>query len=105
MNSLRTDAINLVLESALSRERLQKYLVAEGDNLDLALRLYERNMRISEAFYVPLQGLEVCLRNSAHNQMCATYGPGWLTDPTNAPLNDFSRSFVNCHVPYDCVVI
>jgi hypothetical protein len=92
---VRTQAINLALESAISRQRLEKYLAANGDDLDLALRLYERNLRLSEAFYVPLQSLEVCLRNIAHNQMSATYGPDWLTDQVAAPLNDFSRSMVN----------
>jgi len=83
------------LEASISRERLKKYLDATGDHLPSALDLYERNMRLSEAFYTPLQGLEVCLRNKLDAQLEAIYGPLWLTDHTAAPLDDHMRSFVN----------
>lgn len=92
---MRTEAANAALERAISRQRLQKYLAHQGGSLDLALALYERNMLLSEAFYVPLQTLEVCLRNRVHDQMRAFYGESWLTDATVAPLNDFSRSMIN----------
>jgi hypothetical protein len=92
---MRTEQVNASLEQALSRERLEKYLLNQSDDLDGALHLYEWNMRLSEAFYVPLQCLEICLRNRVHNQMQRVYGANWLTDPTAAPLNDFSRSMIN----------
>lgn len=52
-------------------------------------------MLLAEAFYVPLQCLEVCLRNKIHDRMSEVYGADWLTSATAAPLNDFSRSLVN----------
>lgn len=52
-------------------------------------------MLLSEAFYTPLQTLEVCLRNSLDSQLTLKYGANWLLDPTVAPLNDFSRSMIN----------
>lgn len=92
---MRNDRINTALADAISRERLRKYLAVQGDNLDAALALYEQNMRLSEAFYVPLSCLEVCLRNKTYDRMAGVYGAEWLTNPAAAPLNDFSRSLIN----------
>ena len=47
-------------------------------NLDGALTLYEYNCRISEAYYVPLQAVEICLRNTLNNCMIARYGVNWF---------------------------
>ena len=76
---MRTDQINLSLESSISRERLRKYLENQGNDLDLAIGLYERNMQLSAAFYPELQALEVCLRNNIHSRMRESYGMGWLS--------------------------
>jgi len=75
---VRTDQINSSLEVSISRARLHKYLENQGHDLDLAIGLYERNMRLSAAFYPELQALEVCLRNKLHDQMRTTYGAAWL---------------------------
>lgn len=79
---MRTPAIDAALEATISRERLEKYLEDSGGILDAALSLYERNMRIAEAFYTPLQCMEVCFRNSLHSQLSARYGDDWLTNGT-----------------------
>lgn len=63
--------------------------------MDAAIAVYEWNMLLAEAFYVPLQCLEVCLRNKIHDRMSEVYGADWLTSAKAAPLNDFSRSMVN----------
>jgi len=91
---MRNERINGSLAASISIERLEKYLADQDHNLDAALRLYEWNMSLSEAFYTPLQCLEVCLRNKIHARMCDVYGD-WLTDQTAAPLNDFSRRMIN----------
>lgn len=77
---MRTPAINDALQSTLSSERLRKYLANANGNLDRALCLYERNMRLSSAFYVPLQCLEVCLRNKMHNELAKKYGAEWYVN-------------------------
>jgi hypothetical protein len=88
---LRTSAVNTALERSLSRDRLEKYLRDSNGDLDVALTVYERNTRLCEAFYTPLQSLEVCFRNSLHREMSAAYGPDWLTNGA-APLeNDALR--------------
>lgn len=92
---MRNAAVDRALETSISRDRLQKYLEESGGDLSGAITLYERNLLLSEAFYVPLQSLEVCLRNKLHEALTNTYGENWLTDHTAAPLDDHSRSFVN----------
>lgn len=58
-----------------------------------ALTLYERNTRLSEAFYTPLQCLEVTLRNTIHEVMAVNYGAQWLTNNL-VPLSAISLSMI-----------
>jgi hypothetical protein len=69
------------LETSLSPERIGTYIKAAGGDREKALRLYTWNTAASAAFYGPLQGLEVALRNAAHRQLCAVYGPVWYDNP------------------------
>jgi hypothetical protein len=66
------------LERSLSPERLTYYLNECADDLECALRMYELNTRVSAAFYGPLQGLEVLVRNDMNLQMQAAFGAEWL---------------------------
>lgn len=81
------------MELSLSRERLEKYLGETGQDLDAALSLYEGNTRLSEAFYTPLQALEISLRNKIHFQLCAAYGELWYENG-NPPLNANSSRMI-----------
>jgi hypothetical protein len=74
---MRTETINAALERTITKERLDKYLAKTDGNVDLALKLYEENTRLSEAFYTPLQGVEVCLRNCLHRRLTERYGVEW----------------------------
>lgn len=93
MNILRTDAINESLEKTISRARLRKYLASCDGDLAAALAHYERNTRLSEAFYTPLQCLEVCLRNTVHVRVAEMYGSDWMTNE-GPPLTEASRSMI-----------
>ena len=75
---MRTPSINNSLEASITRKRLAKYLAATGDDLDKALQLYEENTRLSEAFYSPLQAVEVCLRNKLNVQLSGRFGSDWF---------------------------
>ena len=77
---MRTPEINKYLKNAISIKRLAKYLAAVDGDLDKALKLYEENMRLAEAFYTPLQCLEVCLRNGLNSRLCTTFGDDWMTN-------------------------
>jgi cytosine deaminase len=58
-----------ILEKAFSTDRLAPYYVqARGDRW-VAIRLYERNTKLSEALYGVAQVLEVLLRNKIHCQL------------------------------------
>jgi hypothetical protein len=83
---MRTRAIDSVIAKGLSIERLGKYLVGAGSDLDKALALYERNTRLSESFYTPLQSMEICFRNRLHDELSTTYGADWYSNGA-APLD------------------
>ncbi len=66
------------VEAALSLERFARYVAwARGDRRR-AVELYTLNTRVSEALYVPLQALEVALRNRIHAVMTEASGAGWF---------------------------
>lgn len=69
------------LERALSLERFGRYLQWAGGDRTRALELYLYNTRVSEAFYTPLQMLEVVLRNRIHDVLSARYGEFWFDEP------------------------
>jgi len=77
----------------LSTSRLKKYLETGGANIDTALTGYERNTRLSEAFYTPLQCLEICLRNVIHSRMAEFYGSDWMTNDY-PPLAESSKEMI-----------
>lgn len=78
MNFQLTPERLTALERSLSRERLTYYLSECAGDLECALRMYELNTRISAAFYSPLQGLEVLVRNDMNAQMQGAFGVDWL---------------------------
>ena len=65
------------LEASLSRARLGTYLDATGGDREGAIRLYAWNTAVSAAFYGPLQGLEVALRNAMYRGLAERYGEAW----------------------------
>ena len=65
------------LVASLSPERIATYMAAAGGDRIRAMRLYTWNTAISAAFYGPLQGLEVAVRNGMHRALTASYGAAW----------------------------
>jgi hypothetical protein len=68
------------LEGALSADRFATYLAAVGGDRHRAILLYEWNGAVSAAFYFPLQGVEIALRNACHRELTALFGPTWHND-------------------------
>lgn len=75
------DEVLDALESSLSPERMATYTGETGGDRTLALRLYTWNTAVSAAFYGPLQGLEVAMRNAMHRNLTAKYGSEWYNNP------------------------
>ena len=65
------------LVASLSPERIATYMAAAGGDRAKAMRLYTWNTAVSAAFYGPLQGLEVAVRNAMHRALGAKYGGTW----------------------------
>ena len=76
-----SDEVLDALIASLSPERAATYVAAAGGDRERAMRLYTWNTALSAAFYGPLQGLEVALRNAMHRELVASYGPGWYDNP------------------------
>ena len=66
------------LVAALSLERFGRYLTWAADDQAKALELYALNTRLSEALYVPLQVLEVALRNRVNTVLAGAHGSRWF---------------------------
>ncbi|GAA0589900.1 Abi family protein [Caenispirillum bisanense] len=69
------------IERSLSPERFARYLNATQGNRKAAVHLYTWNTAVSAAFYGPLQGLEIALRNAMHRHLSAVYGTDWYDNP------------------------
>ena len=68
------------LENALSTERFNRYLEWADGNRERAIALYTLNSRISEALYLPMQMLEITLRNRIHTVMRTAFHDTWFCD-------------------------
>ena len=68
------------IEETLSLERFGRYVDWAEGNHDRALELYTLNAKLSEALYIPLQMLEVVLRNRIHAVMTLARHEQWFHD-------------------------
>jgi hypothetical protein len=59
----------LTLERRISAERFAPYLVASAGDHNGALRLYERNLALSAAFWEVLSDVEILIRNAMHDEL------------------------------------
>ena len=65
------------LRRAISSARLGTYLTASGFDEARALRLYLWNAALGDAFHLPVQGVEVALRNCVNAALCDRFGAEW----------------------------
>lgn len=69
------------LQASLSPERFGTYFTAAAGDRAEAMRLYTWNTTLSAAFYGPLQGLEIAVRNAMHRELTQVYGAAWYDNP------------------------
>jgi hypothetical protein len=80
------------LDRTISRARLTRYLVATNGDVESALRLYEKNLALSEALFGLLHGLEVSVRNSLHCVLSTDIGAtDWFRNGCPLPWPSVSR--------------
>ncbi len=69
---------------AISEERFHPYLKHAENNHDAALRLYQKNIEVSQSFYAPLSVLEITLRNKIDQQFQDYFNASdWLQSVTS----------------------
>ncbi len=66
-----------LLEPTLSSARISTYMLAAGHNEGKALALYVWNAQLGEAFHLPIQAVEIALRNRINSVLVASYGTDW----------------------------
>src|SRR5271165_2695883 len=82
------DALNV----SISRDRLATYLTAVGHvDTERALKLYLWNTSIGEAFHLPIQGVEVALRNAINLALSAEFGTNWWSSDRFCKISDPER--------------
>jgi hypothetical protein len=69
------------IADCLSRDRLSKYLIRTGGDIQRALGLYVWNQEVGASLTVTLSQLEVCLRNQVARALADAYGPTWPSVP------------------------
>jgi hypothetical protein len=68
------------LEPTLSPARLSTYLLAAGHNEARALSLFMWNAQLGEAFHLPIQAVEIALRNRINSVLVSCFGAKWWCD-------------------------
>ncbi|CAN1496688.1 hypothetical protein MCELHM10_00369 [Paracoccaceae bacterium] len=71
-----------LLEPSLSSARIGTYILAAGHDDARALKLYEWNAQLGEAFHLPIQSVEIALRNRINAVLIASFGADWWDDAT-----------------------
>lgn len=66
------------IEHFLSLERFERYLEWSNGDRSRAIELYTLNTKLSESLYLPLQTLEIALRNRIHAVMSHRFSEDWL---------------------------
>jgi hypothetical protein len=85
------------LEDAVSLERLSRYFAWAGNDHTRALELYAINTAVSKAFYIPLQMMEMALRNRCHAIRSKQFGPYWFDLPgILTSEQQFARALSSC---------
>jgi len=81
------------LEKSFSKDRMQGYLQEMGNDSAKAFELYAWNTRMSAELFIPLQGVEISLRNALHNELSSVFGAYWF-DNAAVPLVPYAKNQV-----------
>ncbi|MBN2857989.1 MAG: Abi family protein [Candidatus Delongbacteria bacterium] len=77
------------LEYYISQPRLKRYLTATNNSKTKAMKLYQKNLRVSQAFYPILNLFEIFLRNVIDYQISSHFAnPNWIITEKNGFMNN-----------------
>jgi hypothetical protein len=88
--------------ATVAPERHAVYMAWAGGHGRRAAELYQLNLRVSEAWYIPLHTLEVLLRNQTHNYMAQKIRGDWLTDSNLITLPEHQQHIQDIMRRFDC---
>ena len=79
------------LEQFVSKPRIDRFLVSCANSQDRALKLYEANLRVSQAFYPVMNLLETFLRNCINDRLIVHFGDAaWIINQKTGFMNHVS---------------
>lgn len=67
-------------EQIMSQPRMNRYLIAVGNDKKRALTLYRKNLRLSQELFAVVSYFEIALRNRVNDHYTTTLGGNWLRD-------------------------
>jgi hypothetical protein len=75
------------LEKTISPARFSTYQRLSGGDAVNALRFYYWNMALGQSLHIPIQSLEVSLRNTISNAINSLFGQDWYLQALNSLYN------------------
>lgn len=70
------DKLNAIIQ-CISQARIETYLKCVGHKKGKALELYIWNAKICESFYLPIQAVEITIKNLINETLIKLYGDNW----------------------------
>jgi hypothetical protein len=77
--------------ATLSPRRFDTYSIAAGHSAERALALYLWNAKLGASFHVPIQAVEVALRNRVSNALTTEFGVHWWRNGRFSSIIDRER--------------
>jgi hypothetical protein len=79
------------LIQTISRRRFETYLYAAGYNEKRAIALHLWNAKLGASFHIPIQAVEISLRNKINHALMAEFGQDWWKNEAFNSLIDRER--------------
>lgn len=78
-----------IIKKYISANRLRKYELVCNNDYKKALKLYQTNVRLSQAFYPLLSMIEIIIRNALNEELSIYFNDkDWLQNQINGFMND-----------------
>ena len=71
-------------ENVMSNARMNRYLIACGNNSRKAMTLYRKNLQLSQEMFTVISCFEIAMRNKINEEYVMQFGNDWLRDSIQA---------------------